>query len=192
MTSNELINIFETMLNDKWGYVLGTSGEMWTKEKADKYKKGNKWIGHRVADCSGAFVYALEIGGIFVYHGSNRIARKYVGILHDLNYIQPGMIVFKSKIKGQEGYNLPSEYQYGGKEYNGDLSDYYHCGLYVGDNHVINLQSASSGCVVSPLSQNWSKCAYINNVTYSDLKFNVELPYDLAKQLYGYLKGVFG
>jgi hypothetical protein len=191
MTYKELISIFESMLENKWGYVMGTAGEMWTKEKAEQSKKGTKWIGHYVADCSGAFVYALKKHGISIYHGSNRIARKYVGILKDLRYIEPGMIVFKSKIKGQEGYALPNEYQFNGKYYNGDLCDYYHCGLYVGDNKVINLQSGSTGCVISPLSQNWSKCAYLNNVSYEEKQDDIIIPYDLAKHLYDILKGVF-
>jgi cell wall-associated NlpC family hydrolase len=191
MTYKELISIFESMLENKWGYVMGTAGEIWTKEKAEQSKKGSKWIGHNVADCSGAFVYAMKKYGISIYHGSNRIARKHVGILKDLRYIEPGMIVFKSKIKGQEGYALPNEYQFNGKYYNGDLSDYYHCGLYVGDNKVINLQSGSTGCVVSPLSQNWSKCAYLNDVSYEEKQDDIILPYDLAKHLYEILKDVF-
>lgn len=187
MTSQEIVKIFEGMYNDKWGYVLGTAGEKWTEAKA-KEKGGSKWIGHYVADCSGAFVYALKKGGISVYHGSNRLARIYTKQLLSIDERVPGMIAFKGKLPGTEGYGLPNEYKVGGKYYNGDLTDYYHCGLVDANGNIINLQSSSTGCVISSASQNWSCCGYLKDVTYENA---ITIPYDMAKNLYLYLKGMF-
>lgn len=193
MNYKEVINIFENMLKNKWGYILGTSGELWTKEKQERKKinGGEKWIGHVVADCSGAFVYTLKQGNIYVYHGSNRIARYYVEKLLPMSQAKPGMIAFKYKVKGQEGYSLPADYKGGGKYFNGDLNDYYHCGLVVEDG-VINLQSTNTGCVKSAITQNWNKCGYIKGVVYEDkAEKTINIPYDLAMQLYSVLAGEF-
>lgn len=57
ISSSELIAQFQTVLRDGWGYIYGASGEIWTqaqqnaasREQTKKY--GQKWVGHRVADC---------------------------------------------------------------------------------------------------------------------------------------------
>ena len=79
-----IIADFKKMLADKWGYIPATAGILWTKgrqnatQNAMAKKYGSKWIGHMVADCSGAFVYAYRQYNANIYHGSNRIARYYV------------------------------------------------------------------------------------------------------------------
>lgn len=196
MTYQDLINEFHKMYIDGWGYVGSTAGILWTQEKQDKSNNPNtkKWIGHIVADCSGAVVYALKRYGISVYHGSNRIARVYTKELLDISKAKPGMIAFKQRKIGTEGYRLPVDYKAGGKYYNGDLNDYYHCGIIDNDMNVINLQSVTTGCVKSKITNNWSKCGELLNVDYgTDNTSNntIEIPYDLAKELYSYLKGCF-
>ena len=189
MRAFDLINTFNEMLVKKWGYVPGTAGELWTEEKAAK-QGHNKWIGHRVADCSGAFVYAFKKAGISVYHGSNRLARVYTKQLLSIDEAVPGMIVFKGRLPGTEHYSLPVDYKPSGKYYNGDTTDYYHCGLCVDGGMVINLQSSSTGCVASPISQ-WSCCGYLKNVDYDNsvaITEDIKIPYAMAKELYAILK----
>ena len=67
ISTQALIEKFREALDDKWGYIWGTAGETWTEAKqkkleettdADREKSreyGSKWIGHKVADCSGLF-----------------------------------------------------------------------------------------------------------------------------------------
>ncbi len=192
MTYKDLIDEFHKMFIDGWGYVSGTAGVLWTKEKQEKSgnQKTAKWVGEIVSDCSGAFVYAMKRYGYSVYHGSNRIARQYVNELLDITKAKPGMIAFKEKKKGVEGYRLPNEYRAGGKYYNGDLNDYYHCGLIDYDMNVINLQSVETGCVKSKIDNGWVKCAELKNIDYlyMDNTNSVAIPTDLAKKLYDILK----
>ena len=83
ISSPELIVQFQTPLREGWGYIYGTSGEVWTqaqqnaasREQTKKY--GQKWVGHRVADCSGLFAWALRQLGGYCYHGSNTMFRRY-------------------------------------------------------------------------------------------------------------------
>ena len=65
--SQALIEKFQQALKEKWGYIWGTSGGLWTVAKQKELEKttyadraqgrkyGSKWIGHMVADCSGLF-----------------------------------------------------------------------------------------------------------------------------------------
>ena len=83
ISSSELIAQFQTALRDGWGYIYGASGEVWTqaqqnaasREQTKKY--GQKWVGHRVADCSGLFAWAFRQLGGYCYHGSNTMFRRY-------------------------------------------------------------------------------------------------------------------
>ncbi len=61
ITTEALIGKFRQALNEKWGYIWGTSGENWTAAKQKELEKttdadraqgrqyGSKWIGHTVA-----------------------------------------------------------------------------------------------------------------------------------------------
>ena len=83
ISSSELIAQFQTALREGWGYIYGASGEIWTqaqqnaasREQTKKY--GQKWVGHRVADCSGLFAWAFRQLGGYCYHGSNTMFRRY-------------------------------------------------------------------------------------------------------------------
>lgn len=161
-----LIADFQTMLRDRWGYIPATAGEVWTQEKQDRAtsemvrKYGRQWVGHRVADCSGAFVWAYRQHGLSIYHGSNRIARKYVKELLPIAQARPGMAAFKARRPGEQQYDLPAEYRQGGKYYTGDLNDYYHIGLIDTDpRYVLNSRSTASGFVRSKLADGWDYVA---------------------------------
>ena len=116
---------FQTALRDGWGYIYGASGEIWTqarqnaasREQTKKY--GQKWVGHRVADCSGLFAWAFRQLGGYCYHGSNTMFRRYssasgslsAGKQTDGEPLKPGTAVYK--FNASEGY--------------------HHVGLYIGD-----------------------------------------------------------
>ena len=169
-----LIADFQTMLRDKWGYIPATAGEVWTQEKQNKAtsemvrKYGQQWVGHRVADCSGAFVCAYKKHGLSIYHGSNRIARAYVVELLPVSQAKPGMAAFKAREPGEQLYDLPSEYKQGGSHYNGDLKDYYHIGLVDTDTHyAMNSQSTHTGFVRSRMIDGWDAVGYLKAVNYN-------------------------
>ena len=175
MTAEQIIADFRRMLADKWGYIPATSGEIWTAEKQAKAaagsdmvrKYGAQWIGHHVADCSGAFVYAYRQHSLSIYHGSNRIAREYVRELLPPDQARPGMAAFKARKPGDKLYNLPAEYRRGGRHYNGDLLDYYHIGLVDSDPaYVLNSQSTATGFVRSKIKSGWAAVAELKAVQY--------------------------
>ena len=169
-----IIADFQRFINEKRGYIPGTSGETWTREKQDKLaqtnetvkKYGSQWIGKKVDDCSGAFVDSYNLHNMSIYHGSNRIAREYVVGLVPVSQARPGYAIFKLKSPGQDGYQLPDEYKKGGSHYNGDLNDYYHIGLLDDDGkNVINAQSTSKGFTRTSLSL-WNCAARLKAVSY--------------------------
>lgn len=172
--SKSILSDFQMMLADKWGYIPATAGTLWTQAKQDAtqnamaQKYGSKWIGHMVADCSGAFVYSYKKYGESIYHGSNRIARKYVVELLPISEAKPGMAAFKFYAPGQKGYNLPENYKQGGSQYNGDLNDYYHIGLVDEDpRYVLNSATTVNGFVRSKITNGWNACGYLKAVDYS-------------------------
>lgn len=109
ISSSELIAQFQTALREGWGYIYGASGEIWTqaqqnaasREQTKKY--GQKWVGHRVADCSGLFAWAFRQLGGYCYHGSNTMFRRYssasgslsAGKRIDGEPLKPGTAVYK-------------------------------------------------------------------------------------------------
>jgi hypothetical protein len=153
----ELIALFQKALSEKWGYIWGASGQVWTKAKQDAatremtVKYGSKWIGHRVADCSGLFVWAYKQLGASIYHGSNTIWNKYCsnkgelsgGKRSDGQPIKPGTAVFMCK-----------------------GSDRHHIGLYIGDGTVIEARGTQTGVVTSLLSR-WNEWGELKDVDYS-------------------------
>lgn len=170
-----LVSDFEQMYNAKWGYIWGQSGAIWTQAKQDAatqemiVKYGKKWVGHPVADCSGAFVAAYRKHGLSIYNGSNRIARVYVKALLPISAAKPGMAAFKIHKPGEKGYTLPDEYRQGKARYNGDLNDYYHIGLVARDaRYVLNSQSVQNGFVMSKITQNWHFVAELTDVVYDE------------------------
>ena len=162
ITSKALIEKFWHALNENWGYIWGTYGQLWTAEKqasatddmARKY--GAQWIGHRVADCSGLGYWAFsELGG-FIVHGSNTIWNEYVtdrcelkdGKRTDGKPLYPGDPVFLKKVE------------------NGSVSR-HHIGYYVGGDTVIEAKGTQWGVVTSPLSR-WHETARWYNVLYDN------------------------
>lgn len=83
-------------------------------------------------DCIGMDKYAFRKAGVsFSTSGTNFTARNQVKNLRKIagtGDLHIGDVVFKVRNPGDAGYDLPVKYREGGKEYNGDLTDYYHIG----------------------------------------------------------------
>lgn len=156
---NKLISLFKQALSEHWGYIWGAAGETWTQVKQDAatremtVKYGQRWVGKRVADCSGLFSWAFKQLGGYMYHGSNTMWSRYCtskgalksGKRSDGKTLKPGSAVFKCR--------------------NGN--DYYHVGLYIGDGIVIEAQGTSTGVVTSSVSK-WTHWGELKGANYDD------------------------
>ena len=160
ISSSELIAQFQTALRDGWGYIYGASGEIWTqaqqnaasREQTKKY--GQKWVGHRVADCSGLFAWAFRQLGGYCYHGSNTMFRRYssasgsmsAGKRTDGTPLKPGTAVYK--FNASEGY--------------------HHVGLYIGEGAVIEAKGTAYGVVTSKIGSGWTHWGELKGVDYAE------------------------
>lgn len=148
-----------TALTGRWGYIFGTSGQVWTaadqtqiestKQNDSNYtlsiKYGRKWIGSKVADCSGLVLWCSRQFGFTVPHGSNSIWKGYLKESGSIQGELPvGALVFKLR--------------------NG--IDYYHVGIYIGDNQVVEAQGSNKGVVKSSLSA-WTHYGLLKSVAYA-------------------------
>ena len=157
--AGNLIALFRQALDDKWGYIWGTSGQVWTEAKQRAATRemtiqyGRRWIGRCVADCSGMFVWAFKQLGASIYHGSNTIWNKYCsskgklskGQRTDGQPIKPGTAVFL---------------------YRASDNNRHHIGLYVGDDTVIEAKGTMYGVVTSRLNH-WDEWGELKDVDYT-------------------------
>lgn len=150
MTSTEFINHIRTALNDHWGYIWGTMGEVWTAEKQAAATRemtiryGKRWVGHRVTDCSGLLAWAARQGGEYLPHGSNSIWRQSLSAHGEIapgQALAPGTAVFKRSASG--GYD--------------------HVGVWDGQ-QVIEARGTRSGVVASSLAgwTHWGTLAFLD------------------------------
>lgn len=165
ISTSALIEKFQKALKDDWGYIWGTAGEEWTATKqkeleltqdsarANGRKYGKKWIGHRVADCSGLFAWAFRQLGGTMYHGSNTMYLKWCtdkgtmskGKRSDGRPMKPGTAVFV---------------------WNG--SNYSHVGLYIGGDDVIEAKGTQAGVVLSKVTESkWTHWGELKGVDYT-------------------------
>lgn len=155
--TDDLINLFKKALSEGWGYIYGAAGETWTEAKQNAatreqtIKYGKKWIGKRVADCSGLFSWAFKQLGGTMYHGSNTMFKSWStasgelksGVRSDGHVLKPGSAVYK--------YN--------------DTDGYHHVGLYIGDGKVIEAKGTAYGVVSSSVG-GWSHWSELKGVDY--------------------------
>lgn len=150
--ASDLIDLFRQALEEKWGYIWGQRGQTWTQAKQDAATRdmtvryGQKWVGRRVADCSGLFVWAFKQLGGSIYHGSNTMWKKYTtvkGTLTGTMELRPGTAVFTVGSDGVRG----------------------HVGLYVGDGICIEAKGTQYGVVTSQLSR-WDEWGELVGVEY--------------------------
>jgi len=166
ITTAKLIEKFQQALDDKWGYIWGTAGVLWTAAKQAELEKttdadreqsrkyGAKWIGHKVADCSGLFSRAFKQLGGTMYHGSNTMWNSWCqakgelkdGKRTDGKPLLPGTAVFTyNKTTGKRG----------------------HVGLYIGGGYVIEARGARYGVVMTKLTDRpWLEWGELKGVSY--------------------------
>ena len=129
---------FKYMADQKWSYVSGGASE-------------------GAVDCSGAFTYWYNQAGGYMYHGSNTMWRKYStekGKIADIDLI-PGMAVYKLRNDGKE----PEQYR------NDGIDNFYHVGLYVGNNTVVEAKGTKYGVVYSDISS-WTHASKQKDTIY--------------------------
>ena len=109
MTAETFLAHIRTALEEGWGYIWGTAGQVWTAEDQKKstremtVKYGSRWIGRRVTDCSGLLAWAARQGGASLPHGSNSIWRNCLSASGELTpdtLLAPGTAVFKRSASG--------------------------------------------------------------------------------------------
>lgn len=149
ISTEALIAKFQQALDEKWGYIWGTAGEKWTQEKQNKTtndmakKYGAKWIGKKVADCSGLFSWAFKQLESYTPHGSNSMWKNYCTSKGDLKKgkrtdgktLKPGTAVFTDK--------------------DGDKT---HVGMYIGNGWVIEAEGTIKGVIKSNITNSKWKC----------------------------------
>jgi len=167
ITTAALIAKFEQALKEGWGYIWGTAGETWTAAKQAELEKttdadrknsreyGSKWIGHKVADCSGLFSWAFKQLGGYMYHGSNTMWLKYCTAKGEMRNgkrtdglpLLPGTAVFTYSTKtGKRG----------------------HVGLFIGNEWVIEAAGAKQGVIKSKVTNSkWVEWGELKGVDYS-------------------------
>ncbi len=149
--ATDMIRLFRQAREERWGYIWGRAGQVWTqasqnaatREQTVKY--GQKWVGKKVADCSGLFVWAYKQLGAKIYHGSNTIWNKYCSAQGKITpgmEMKPGTAVFLVKNNSR-----------------------HHIGLYVGDGVVIEARQTSTG-VVESAPGDWDEWGELKDVEY--------------------------
>ena len=149
VTPEQLIAKFNLALVERWGYIYKKAGSVWTQKMQDAAtdptvkQYGQKWVGRKVADCSGLFSWAFKELGSYMYHGSNTMWKSYCTAKGDLKKgkrtdgkpLKPGTAVFT--------------------DHDGDKS---HVGLYVGDGKVTEASGTRTGVITSKITNTKWKC----------------------------------
>ena len=166
INANDLIRLFRQALAENWGYIWGAAGETWTKAKQDKATRkqtvqyGAKWIGRRVADCSGLFAWAFKQLGGRIYHGSNTIWRSYLSSKGDL-------LPNGQRSDGKPLLSGTAIFQMTPDASKDDGQNQSHIGLYIGNGQVIEAYGTSKGVIMTDLvSRKWEQWGELKNVDY--------------------------
>lgn len=188
ITPSALIEKFEQAKKEKWGYIWGTAGEKWTESSQnnlvqyfinkygsgwknsseakgnDRYRGalyGSKWIGRRVADCSGLFSWAFKQLGGYMYHGSNTMWKSYC--------TAQGELTKKGRTDGQP-------LKPGTAVFTGNASNKGHVGLYVGNDLVIEASGTTAGVITTTISGGkWKYWGELKGVAYEEGKTTSEI-----------------
>ena len=161
ITAAQLVKSFQRYCNEKWGYVWGLNGELYTQAMADKFKKAKrstnksrhwstywtedckKWIGRMAADCSGGIVSAIrEVNPKY----GDRSANTFKG-----QFTKTGPIKTIPEVPGlglwRDG----------------------HIGVYEGNGYALEFRGTDYGCVRTKLSQrDFTHWGYLADVDYGE------------------------
>lgn len=148
-------------LQEGWGYIYGTWGQMWTQEAqaklnqtTDPYRAksrqfGSKWVGKNVTDCSGLIRRAMYWLGVEVAHHATYLYTDYCeakGRYTGAEILKPGTLVFKK----------------------GSREKIHHVGVYLGGSTVEEAKGAEYGVVTSTLSDGWDYWGELKMVDYTN------------------------
>ena len=162
LTNTELVSHVKMALNNKWGYVWGTFGMVFTEqlfqEKLTQYPEGvgkykefirQSWLGRRTADCIGL------IKSYMWWDGNN----PEYNAMHDVG--ADGMFAEakeRGTIDAMPIRDIPGLCLYKDG----------HVGVYIGNGQVIESHGTMYGVIQTPLKGNgatdwthWFKCPYI-------------------------------
>jgi len=159
VTAKQFIEQVKIPLNEGWGYIYGTWGSLWTKEKQQAatremtIKYGSRWIGKMVTDCSGLVRWALKQLGVDVVHHATYLYTDWCKVKGQLQNgrrtdgqpLKPGSLVF---LKGAE-------------------AKIHHVGVYVGDGIVIEAKGTQAGVITSGLEK-WDHWGELKVVDYTN------------------------
>ena len=190
-TNFGLVKYAQTALQEKWGYVWGTFGQVLTatllQQKVNQYPSQvganqafikQNWLNKRVTDCVGLIKsYIWWNNGRLVYKAEQ-----------DLN---ANMMYNQAKEKGTIGTipEIPGVCVYKSG----------HIGVYIGKGQVIEARSTTRGVIQSPLKgsgavawTHWLKCPFIEYVEKGGINMSQE-PSDWAKDAWEWAKkeGIF-
>lgn len=175
--AKDLAEKADVAYKEKWGYIWATAGETWTETKQknlearynsdpNKYSDyklgaqyGSKWIGSKVADCSGLIKWAAkQLGLTGIYHGSNSQFNK--------NCIKTGKI--------EKGIKIPV----GALIFTGtEVGQHNHVGILISDTCVCEAQGTIKGVVHTPLSnRKWTYWGLLKDVDYGESTVTEEIP----------------
>lgn len=154
--AEEFCAVLNKCLNDHWGSIENTDGQLWTEDKqaeteegSPERKFGERWIGKHVADDVGLVRYALvTLGDVSVGKETEvkDIWEKLCGNKGELPYdeLKPGSAVFKKK--GEE---------------------FTHIGVYIGGGKVVEAKSVKMGVGMSAVTSGWDAWGELSAVNYS-------------------------
>lgn len=163
-------------LNEKWGYIWGYAGIVWTaalqQREAKKRRQtrlyGAKWIGRRVCDCSGLVKWAISQLGVALPHSSSlqhgkckATGKLKSGVRDDGKPIKPGTLVFLYDAK------------------NNPQKPWHHVGVYVGNGVCVEAKGTQYGVTTSHLSH-WHDWGELAMVDYSGEKGDTPQPVRLT------------
>lgn len=139
-------------------------------ERITHYESGGDGSGGG-CDCIGLDIGALRLmGGKWPWtHGTNYTVRNRMQGFRrvtNANELKKGELVFKARKPGESRYDLPAKYQTGGKEYNGDLNDYYHVGTVTNVNplRITHCTSVEGGIQVDSTLGKWAYAGWLDQV----------------------------
>ena len=144
--------------DEKWGYIYGAYGQIWTQAMQDASKDeqvikyGQQWVGKHVIDCSGVWYLAMRELGSYMYHGSNTMWNKYT--------VSKGRLNKGKRTDGQE-------LKVGSAIFTGiNDGDHNHVGIYIGDGNVLEAGGVQKGVIITKVSLAkwtcWGEMKYVD------------------------------